>query len=84
MSALDASGAVRILEVIQRCSYCGREMSTTPEGYLENPFCAVCLDERLALPHEGRPLIWRTIGGYEQASSDPETPPSGGSGLPRA
>jgi hypothetical protein len=53
-----------ILARIQRCRYCRREMSTPPLEYQENPYCAVCLRERIgkALPR-GR-MRWRTEGKY--------------------
>ena len=38
-----------MLEVVRRCRYCEREMTNIgPVAYDENPFCSVCLPERLA------------------------------------
>jgi hypothetical protein len=54
-----------ILERIQRCRYCGREVTKSALSFSENPFCDVCLDERVgltrAIPGEIR---WRPTGHY--------------------
>jgi len=54
-----------ILERIQRCHHCGREVTNGPLGFLENPFCDMCLGERIGLdqvmPGEIR---WRVAGRY--------------------
>lgn len=54
-----------VLERIQRCQFCGREMPARSLGYQENPFCRVCLNERQLLAADGpeRP-IWRAVGDY--------------------
>jgi hypothetical protein len=53
-----------ILARIQRCRHCGREMSGPPLEYQENPFCAICLPERIsgAMPLGG--IQWRQEGNY--------------------
>ena len=54
-----------LLERVQRCSHCGREMASDALSFLENPFCEVCLPERVGLtdtlPGEVR---WRIVGDY--------------------
>lgn len=36
-----------ILEYVQRCRYCRREMAVPPLQYAENPYCVHCLPERI-------------------------------------
>jgi hypothetical protein len=37
-----------IFEVVRRCPHCGREVRVSPLAFEENPYCVVCLPERLA------------------------------------
>jgi hypothetical protein len=37
-----------ILEVLRRCPHCGREVHVSPLAFEENPYCVVCLPQRLA------------------------------------
>ncbi len=53
----------KLLEVVQRCRYCGREMSVTASAYAESPFCAVCRPERVASAQPPR-VEWETRGRY--------------------
>jgi hypothetical protein len=68
--------AEMILARIQRCGHCGREMSVPPLEYQENPFCTVCLPERIsaAMPH-GK-LTWRREGNYVIPEVSQTRPPS--------
>lgn len=36
-----------ILEVVQRCRYCSREMQVSSQSFVENPYCRRCLKERV-------------------------------------
>jgi len=49
---------------IQRCRYCGREMSSPPLEYQQNPFCTVCLTERVGNASPTGGVRWRTEGNY--------------------
>lgn len=53
-----------ILTRIQKCRYCRREMSSTPLEYQQNPFCALCLDERIRAATPGGGVGWRREGDY--------------------
>jgi len=68
--------AEMILARIQRCRYCGREMSSPPLEYQENPFCTVCLPERTgnALPRGG--VRWKREGNYVIPEAAQTHPPS--------
>src|SRR5438128_296689 len=69
------------VQVVRRCRYCARDMTSLPTStYNANPFCVVCLPERLenSRPTQG-PLQWREWGHYtELVTSAPETPRSRG------
>lgn len=56
--------AEMILTRIQRCHYCGREMSVPPLEYQENPFCTVCLPERISGAMPPGKIQWRREGDY--------------------
>jgi hypothetical protein len=56
--------AEMILTRIQRCRYCGREMSSPSLEYQENPFCVVCLPERIANALPSGSVLWRREGNY--------------------
>lgn len=56
--------AQMILARIQRCRHCGREMSSPPLEYQENPLCAVCLPERLGNATPGGRVRWTREGNY--------------------
>lgn len=53
----------KVLERVQRCRYCGREMTVTPSAYAESPFCVRCLPERVERVAD-RAIEWRLIGDY--------------------
>ncbi len=53
-----------ILARIQRCRHCGREMSSRPLEYQENPLCAVCLPERIGKAMPDGKVRWRQQGNY--------------------
>jgi hypothetical protein len=56
--------AEMILVRIQRCRYCGREMTCPPLEYQENPLCSVCLPERISKALPRGELRWRREGNY--------------------
>lgn len=56
--------AEMILARIQRCRHCGREMSSPPLEYQENPLCAVCLPERIGNAMPRGKVRWRREGSY--------------------
>ncbi|KKL20617.1 hypothetical protein LCGC14_2453700 [marine sediment metagenome] len=58
------SGTRMILEVVQRCRFCGREMTCSPLAYAENPFCADCYEERVRLSAPSGPVEWTLEGNY--------------------
>ncbi len=37
-----------ILEEVKRCKFCGREATVSSQEHAENPFCQLCLDERIS------------------------------------
>jgi len=39
---------MRVRERIKRCRYCKREVNRCGLSFAENPFCNVCLPERVA------------------------------------
>ena len=44
---------------VQRCTYCRREMNAPALGFKENPFCGVCLHERMQQAAIARePMEW--------------------------
>jgi hypothetical protein len=54
-----------MLERIQKCKYCGREMDVRPLSFAENPFCAVCLKERCASAvSDMTPIEWIGTGEF--------------------
>gem|GEM_PF-2413832 len=65
-----------ILTRIQRCRHCGREMSCPPLDYEQNPFCAVCLKERVGKASPRGGVRWRTEGQYVIAEAVRKHPPS--------
>ena len=56
--------AEMILARIQRCRHCGREMSSPPLEYEENPLCSVCLPGRIRNEMPRGELRWRREGNY--------------------
>lgn len=42
------SQSLAILELVRGCRYCQRVMECSSREYEENPFCRLCLNERLA------------------------------------
>lgn len=66
-----------MLEKIRRCRHCRREVESSPLGYEENPFCRVCLAERLREEAREGSLVRR--GHYAVfIPREPEKPSSGG------
>jgi hypothetical protein len=65
-----------ILTRIRRCRYCKREMSSSSLEYEQNPFCSVCLPERVdrATPRGG--VAWRREGNYVIAEAVRKLPPN--------
>jgi hypothetical protein len=65
-----------ILTRIRRCRYCRREMSCPSLEYEQNPFCTVCLPERIgkATPRSG--VQWRREGNYVIAEAARKRPPN--------
>lgn len=47
-----------ILELVRRCHHCAREMNSPSHEYAQNPYCGVCLDERLKLEAGPERPIW--------------------------
>lgn len=40
---------IRILEQVRRCQFCGSDMTSIPfQEYREDPFCNLCLSERVS------------------------------------
>jgi molybdenum cofactor biosynthesis enzyme MoaA len=65
-----------ILERVQRCRHCGREMNVDSISFLENPFCSSCLIVRMGLDRTvvGE-LRWRAVGDYmELIPTAPQRP----------
>ena len=51
----------------RRCRYCDSDMTgdTSAMGYMQNPFCARCLDERISLtPSPAEPERAVLVGRY--------------------
>ena len=65
-----------ILTRIQRCHYCGREVSSPPLQYEQNPFCKFCLAERTAKASPRGSIRWRREGNYVIAEVSRKLPPS--------
>ena len=53
-----------ILARVLRCLHCQREMQCSALEYDENPFCAVCLPERIAAATPPGGVAWRARGAY--------------------
>lgn len=54
-----------MLARVQQCHHCRREMPVTPLSYRENPFCNVCLEERMRTADAQRePMEWVEEGKY--------------------
>jgi len=53
-----------ILARILRCRYCGREMKCSALEYQENPFCIVCLPERVEKSSLRGRINWEGEGSY--------------------
>jgi hypothetical protein len=73
-----AGGKISLLERINRCPNCGREVRRSAISHAENPFCSVCLPERIRRARGSGQLTWRRVGSYVQAIPVPGTPESGG------
>ena len=53
-----------ILERVRRCHHCEREMKLSSQRYAENPFCAVCLPQRVKKATPARRPQWKLVGKY--------------------
>ncbi len=54
-----------MLERIQRCRFCGREVASSALSFEENPYCSCCLPERVAKASEaGAYTSWAVSGNY--------------------
>ncbi len=54
-----------MLERIQRCRFCGREVPTSALSFEENPYCSECLFERLAQGFAADKYVsWAVCGDY--------------------
>jgi uncharacterized paraquat-inducible protein A len=54
-----------MLERIQRCRFCGREIAAPALSYEENPYCTECLGERLAQGGAAEGYVsWTVSGDY--------------------
>lgn len=51
-----------ILELVRRCHHCTREMVIPSQEYAQNPYCGVCLDERLKLEAGAKKPVWSAPG----------------------
>lgn len=50
---------------IQRCKFCRREMNVSALGYQENPFCSLCLHDRMQQAADKRgPVEWVDEDGH--------------------
>lgn len=56
--------AEMILEKVLRCRFCGREMNNSALGYEQNPFCTICLPERVKQARPRGHVNWKTDGNY--------------------
>jgi len=68
--------AEMILARIQRCRYCGREMSCSPLEYEQNPFCNICLSERVSNESPKGRIRWKTEGHYVIPEVSRKRPPN--------
>lgn len=56
---------IEMLEVVQRCEHCKREMRVSSIEYEESPFCQKCLAERLSEASAAAgPMRWDGDFGY--------------------
>lgn len=75
----DSRRAIMLLERIQKCRYCSREMAVSWDSYSANPFCDHCYDERLSAGDENRlPVIAVLQGAYVRFIPSPGTPGADG------
>lgn len=58
---------MQLFERIRRCRYCKAEMmDVSCESYMENPFCAGCLHERMEKANtEAGPGHWEPLPGTD-------------------
>jgi hypothetical protein len=47
-----------ILELVRRCHHCQRVMECSSREYQENPFCRLCLNERLVKEAGSARPVW--------------------------
>ena len=54
-----------MLEFIRSCPFCGREATVSAMSWCENPFCDLCLAERIeAARREVGPIARQRVGHY--------------------
>jgi hypothetical protein len=63
-----------ILTRIQRCHNCGREVTRAPLEYQQNPFCTVCLKDRVKKVSPRGGVRWRSAGHYVIAEASQKLP----------
>jgi len=74
----DAKRLPIILELVRRCEYCRREMTTGAAAFRENPFCRECLHDRIAAAAIAQgPTELRFVGDYAEVIPVLQTPSSG-------
>jgi hypothetical protein len=60
-----------ILERVDRCAFCGSEMTSSKLSRRENPFCNGCLHDRLKQAANALgPVGWRVVGDYVEFLSE--------------
>jgi ribosomal protein L16/L10AE len=55
----------QMLESVRRCRHCRREMKVSARAYVENPFCNLCMEERLQATIGGNVVTWLARGHYQ-------------------
>jgi hypothetical protein len=73
------------VELVRCCRYCQREMGESAEAYRENPFCRLCLNERIAAASAAQgPTELHFVGEYAMVIPTLQTLSSGGRQRPVA
>lgn len=52
------STTATIFELVRRCRHCRREMTCEAPEYNQNPFCRICLPQRIAKEAGPQKPIW--------------------------
>jgi hypothetical protein len=64
---VSCGATMEIFEQVRRCRYCQSDMtdSVSAQSYRENPYCALCVNDRLRAADEAMgPTKWVRIGHY--------------------